>query len=423
LLFEKNSHPEREPLPSPKIRVLFLNTRSALGADVAVHLTLIQNFDPSQVEVFVATNRNAVDLEQTLAILRSVPGLKPLALNLGTEISRPGAGRLSRFAGALQNLSALPSLARLAWLIRTKRIDLVHSTDRPRDALFSTLLARFGGCGSVLHVHIKWDVGIGRATKWAVGHSAGIIAISQFARRSMQDGGVDDTKIHTCLNATDTVLFDPQRVKRGALRAQLKLAEDTPLVGIVARIMLWKGHLELVEAMAKVIAAVPTARLVIIGKEDRLATLTDDSFEATVRDRIAELGLRQSVDWAGWHDDMPAVMADLDVLAVPSWEEPFGLVVTEGMAMERPIVGFASGALPEILTDGVEGLLVPVRDSNAMACALIALLQDPARCAAMGRKGRERVRQHFTPRRQADEMAAIYRQILDAEHLPTRAPV
>ena len=176
--------------------------------------------------------------------------------------------------------------------------------------------------------------------------------------------------------------------------------------------MLWKGHLELVEAMAKVITAVPDARLVIIGKEDRLATLTDDSFEAKVRARVAELGLEPSVAWAGWHDDMPAVMADLDVLAVPSWEEPFGLVVTEGMAMERPIVGFASGALPEILTDGVEGLLVPARDSDAMADALITLLQDPVRRAEMGRKGRERVLQRFTPRRQTDEMTAIYQRIL-----------
>ena len=401
-------------MSSPNIRVLFLNTRSALGADVAVHLTLIQNFDPTQVEVYVATNRNAVDLEQTLTTLRSVPGLNPLALNLGNEISRPGAGRASRLLGALQNLTALPSLARLAWLLRTRRIDLVHSTDRPRDALFSTLLARLGGCGSVMHVHIKWDVGIGRATRWAVRHCAGIVAISQFARRSMQDGGVDDTKIHTCLNATDTTLFNPQRVPRGAFRRSLNLDEDAPLVGIVARIMLWKGHLELVEAMAKVITAVPNARLVIIGKEDRLATLTDDSFEAKVRSRVAELGLEKSVTWAGWHDNMPAVMTDLDVLAVPSWEEPFGLVVTEGMAMERPIVGFASGALPEILTDGVEGLLVPARDSDAMADALITLLQDPVRRAEMGRKGRERVLQLFTPRRQAEEMTAIYRKIKEA---------
>ena len=406
-------------MSSSKIRVLFLNTRSALGADVAVHVTLIQNFDPAQVEVYVATNRNATDLEQMLTAMRSVPGLNPLALNLGNEISRPGAGKLSRLAGALQNLSALPSLARLAWLIRTKRIDLVHSTDRPRDALFSTLLARLGGCRSVLHVHIKWDVGIGRATKWAVQHCAGIIAISQFARRSMLDGGLNDKKIYTCLNSTDMALFDPQRVPHDTFYKRLKLPDNVLLVGIVARIMLWKGHLELVEAMAKVCAAVPNARLVIIGKEDKLATLTGDSFEAKVRARIAELGLASKVIWAGWHDDMPAVMAALDVLAVPSWEEPFGLVVTEGMAMERPVVGFASGALPEILTDGVEGLLVPVRDSNAMADALIALLQNPDRRAEMGRKGRERVLQEFTPRRQATEMTAIYRQILDSNPLHT----
>src|SRR5690349_8882118 len=77
-----------------KTRVLFVNTRSQLGADVAVHLTLIQNLNPEQVEVHIATNRNAVDLEKTLGILRAVPGLRIQALDLGHEISGQGRGKL-----------------------------------------------------------------------------------------------------------------------------------------------------------------------------------------------------------------------------------------------------------------------------------------------------------------------------------------
>jgi glycosyltransferase involved in cell wall biosynthesis len=82
------------------------------------------------------------------------------------------------------------------------------------------------------------------------------------------------------------------------------------------------------------------------------------------------------------------------------------------MAMQRPVDGFASGALPEIITHGVEGLLTPPRDTRALADALITLLADPDLRMEMGRRGRERVLRQFTPERQALEMAEVYRHIL-----------
>ncbi|MCS6775624.1 MAG: glycosyltransferase family 4 protein [Chloroherpetonaceae bacterium] len=406
--------------PGRKPRVLFVNTRSALGADVAVHLELIRNFDPAQVEVHIATNRNAVDLEKTLGILKQVPHLNLLVCNLGYEVTGKSRGKLSKMASLFRNLGAMVSLLRLAWYVRTRGIDILHATDRPRDALFSTLLARLTGTRNIIHVHIKWYPEIGRATTWALQECTGVLAISQFVRQSLIDGGVPPHKIYTALNATDTRDFDPERVPRGFLRQRYHLSEDTPLIGIVARIMLWKGHMELVEALAKVRQILPNVRLAIVGRTDALAA-SGDTYEHQVRRRIAELGLEAHVIWTGWLDAMPEVMADLDVLAVPSWEEPFGLVVTEAMAMQRPVVGFASGALPEILTDGVEGLLVPARDTEALADALIALLQDPERRREMGRRGRMRVLTQFTPRRQAEDVERIYRNVLNGE--PDRTPV
>lgn len=394
-----------------KPRVLFVNTRSALGADVAVHLALIQNFDPEQVEVHIATNRNAVDLEKTLALVRGVPKLKVLVCDLGHELAGKGGGKLGKLRGALKNLGAAGSLLRLAWYVRANKIDVLHATDRPRDAAFSTLLAKLTGARNVIHVHIKWYPEIGRATTWAVKECAAVLAISQFTRQSLIEGGVPDSKIFTALNATDPDAFDPAKTPRGLIRRQFGLSDDTPLIGIVARIMLWKGHLELVEALAKVKQVVPNVRLAIVGKEDLLAVQGTESYAAQVRRRVVELGLEENVLWAGWHDAMPQVMADLDVVAVPSWEEPFGLVVVEGMALERPVVGFRSGALPEIITEGEEGLLVPPKDTDALAKALIALLTDPKRRAEMGRKGRARVLRQFTPRRQAAEVEQLYRQL------------
>lgn len=393
------------------IRVLFVNTRSALGADVAVHVTLMRNLGAAGCEVSLATNRNSIDHAALLAQLADARGLDILALNLGYELA--GRSKAGRLLGAAGNLTAmLAALARLAVHARRRRIDVIHSTDRPRDALLSTLLARLTGRRNILHLHIKWDAHMGRATTWAMERADGALAISDFVRRSLLEGGVPDYKIHTALNAIDPCRFDPERVPPGALRKHLGISGSAPFIGVVARVMVWKGQLDLVEAFAKVRESIPNAVLAIVGREDTLMG-GGDAYGDAIRSRAEELGLGESVRWAGWFDDMPSVFADLDVACVPSWEEPFGLVVTEAMAMRKPVVGYRSGALPEIIDDGVEGLLVTPKDYDALANAITGLLQDPERRAAMGRRGRERVLRQFTPERQAKEVAEIYRRLCD----------
>lgn len=393
----------------PQPRVLFLNTRSALGADVAVHLSLIQNFDPEKVAVFLATNRNSVDLNATLEAVRTAPKSGVLVYDLGHELSAKGG--VGKLWNGLKNTGALVSLLRLAQFVRRERIGLLHTTDRPRDAALTTLLARLTGARTVLHLHNKWHPRIGRAAIWAAREAVAVIAISQFTRQSLIDGGVPAGKIFTTYNATDTAQFNPATVRRGALRERLGISAGTPLIGIAARVIVWKGHLDLVEAFAKVLSAVPGAHLAIVGRESRPDPNGDEGYAGKVRRRIWELGLDERVHWAGWQEAMPEIMADLDVTALPSWEEPFGLVVTESMAMERPVVGYRSGALPEIITDGVEGLLVPRGDIDALADALVQLLKDPARREEMGRRGRERVLKQFAPRRQAEEVEGLYRSL------------
>jgi glycosyltransferase involved in cell wall biosynthesis len=393
--------------------VLFVNTRSYLGADVAVHLMLIKHFDPQEVEAHIVNNRHCVDLDKTLAALKSVPNLQPRLLDLGTEMSRsvPGKVKAGKLLAALNNIGLIPSLLRLSLYVWKNRIDVIHATDRPRDALVSMLLSRMTGRPHVVHLHIKWYPEIGRITSAAVKRCGGAIAISQFVRRSLIEGGVPQERIYTVLNASEPEVFDPARVQGGHLRRALDLSPETPLIGIVARVMFWKGHHDLIEALALVRAELPAVQLAIVGHED-LASQSGVEYSRRLRGRIAELGMEDCVRWVGWREDTPEVMADLDILAVPSWEEPFGLVVTEAMAMERPVVGYASGALPEIITSGMEGLLVPAGDTRALADALITLLKDPARRMQMGRLGRERVLSRLTPQRQAHEMAEVYRRIL-----------
>src|SRR5262249_3037225 len=162
--------------------------------------------------------------------------------DLGREMGATRGGKLGKLVGGLKNLGAAATLLRLAWYVRRHRIDILHSTDRPRDALLATLLAKMTGRRNILHVHIKWYPGFGRATRWGLGGCGGVLAIPRFVGGSLMEGGVPAEKIYTALNATDTVLFDPEKAKRGLLRKRFELADDTPLIGLVGRIMVWKGH-------------------------------------------------------------------------------------------------------------------------------------------------------------------------------------
>jgi glycosyltransferase involved in cell wall biosynthesis len=406
-------------VPARKVRVLFVNTRSALQADVAVHLTLIQNFDPAEVVAFIATNRNSVDLDKTLHELAVLPPTQRLVMDLGHEMAISRGGKGGKVTRMLRNLGLVAALARLVWFVKRHKIDVIHSTDRPRDALVATLLSRLTGCPNVIHMHIAWYPELGRLTQMGLERCRATLAISQFVRHTLVEGGVPAAKIYTVLNATAPDRFDPRTTPCGRLRADLGLSPETPLIGIVARVILWKGHRELIQALAGIREQIPDVHLAIVGHED-LAASSGVQFSAELRQLVADLGLKQCVHWVGWRDDAAQVIADLDVVAVPSWAEPFGLVVTEAMSMQRPLVGCHSGGLPEIVTDGVEGVLVPPRDPAALATALLALLKDPDLRVKMGQRGRERVCRQFTPARQAREMAEVYRRILAG--LPDTTP-
>ena len=401
------------PNPDVKPRVLFVNTRSGLGADVAVHLTLIEHLNPDEIDVFVATNRHSVDLDATLRWIRKAPRTQLTVCDLGQEMS--GDGLVAKALGALRNLPAMFTLLRLAALVRRERITVLHTTDRPRDAAFTTLLSRMTGAAVVLHVHLKWSPGIGGAARWAAQSASTVLGISEFVCESLVDGGVPAARVELAYNATDTTQFNPATVSRGLLRARLQLDETTPLVGLIGRFIPWKGHLDLVNAFAQVHAAVPEARLVLMGRLTAPDAGAPTDYLASIRERIAALDLTSAVHWAEWSDDVPAVMTDLDILAVPSWEEPFGLVVTECMAMERPVVGYAAGALPELVTNGREGELVARGDTDALARALVTLLRNPALRTEMGKRGRQRVISEFSPRRQADTVATLYRKLNSGE--------
>lgn len=397
------------------LRVLFLNTRDSLGADVAVHVALARALDRVQTRVWAATSTYEAPGASARAALESIPALTVLPLDLG----RPLAGQrgAARIAALLRNGRGAASLVHLAWLCRRERIDVIHVTERPRDALFGLLLARLAGSACVIHAHTSYyRHDATRLGDWTLRHADAVVGVSRFtAHTFVRDAGLPGRRVFAVHNAVDSALFRPDVpvAERAAMRARLGVPADVPLIGCVARLSRWKDQAALLDALVAVRRAVPAARLVLAGLSSDDAPDGQGNYKDYLFRRAAALGLDGAVGFAGFvpQHEMPAFYAALDVLAHPAIEEPFGLALVEAMASVRPVVAAGAGGVPEIIRDGVDGLLVPREQPEALAMALVSVLRDRALAERLARCGRDRVCATFSPERQAAAMLAVYRRI------------
>ena len=140
----------------------------------------------------------------------------------------------------------------------------------------------------------------------------------------------------------------------------------------------------------------------------------DLNYRKSLQTLIAKLGLKNKVRLVGFRKDIPNIIAALDIVVHSSVApEPFGLVIAEAMAMGKPIVAARAGGIPEIVQDGIMGLLFEPGNSSALAEAILAILKDKERASVMGEAGRQRIERFFTAEGNAKQVENIYSRLLD----------
>ena len=167
---------------------------------------------------------------------------------------------------------------------------------------------------------------------------------------------------------------------------------------MIGRLRPWKGERRFLRVLKHVLMEHPLARGMIVGGTP---FKTSDKYAAQLHQYVSELGLQDRVTFTGQLEDIRPALAAMDIFVHPGDPEPFGLVNIEAMAMAKPVVAFAHGALPEIVKHGKTGLLIPPVDERAMAEAISTLLHNPSQHKAMGVSGRSRVEQAFSITRTA----------------------
>lgn len=341
--------------------------------------------------LLLAAGQAAAGHAVAVAGLKEPSGLAPAFAAAGVE---PHALRLAFYGDPAP-------LARLRALLGKFRPDLVHAHLPPAELYTRlALLGRRERLVITRHNDERFaPIAFQRAlSRWCASRASRVICISQAVRQwTTADPRGPGLAAERCTVVRYALTPGPFMQ---AVPAP-DLAGEVPLVGTLARLVPQKGLDVLLEAFARV---PPPARLVIAGAGTLRPVLEARAVMPDLVGRVAFLGPRA---------DSAAVMAALDLFVLPSRWEGFGLVLLEAMAAGRAIVASRVSAIPEVVAEGETALLVPPDDPGALAAAIVALLDDPARRQAMGAAGRARVRQEFAPDRLVRATLDLYRTVLE----------
>lgn len=314
-------------------------------------------------------------------------------------------------------------------LFRRERFTIVH-THFPKSGLFGQIAARWAGVPIVVNTihgflfHEHSPALARRAWIWlewlAARRTHAILSqnkedvetavaegISQRARIEALGNGID-------IRRFDRAAIDDARV--AAIRLELGLRPEDLVVGFVGRLVREKGIEELLRAASLLRQSFPRLKVVVVGPEDR------DKPDAIGPDVAERFGVADIVRFAGYRDaDLPEIYSLMDVLALPSHREGFPRTPMEASAMGVPCVATDIRGCRESVRDGVNGLLVPLRDPEALADAIASVLSSPDLAASLSAGGVREARERFDERHIFDKVIRTYERLLAARGIPVPA--
>ena len=225
----------------------------------------------------------------------------------------------------------------------------------------------------------------------------------------LQAHGFAPERVHLVYNGLDPQDFQPTR-DRAAVRAELALPPNAPLLLNAGQYIPWKRQDLLLEALA--LLPDRTVHLALAGEENRGAATYQQSLHA----RAQALGLTDRVHFLGFRADLPDLMAACDAYVHAADQEPFGRVILEAMTLARPIVAPNSAGPAELLQDGTTALLAEPTSAQSLTQAITRLLADPGEAAALGQSARQEAITNFSAQAMTQGVLDVYKTLL---HPPT----
>lgn len=344
--------------------------------------------------------------------------LRGLPAHYDVTVAAPASGRLFRYASHAGRGKVMPALysSRIAPLAREivklraflaqERYDLVHvnaSADHRHVMLASMGLRHPPKIVWTKH-NLKPVASVGHRLRAKLGTDA-VIAVSDYVRRMLQDSVYESKPIHVVRHGIDMAAFRPVDLAEKRRLRQLLLGDipdDTLVLGSTAGTDLEKGWLDLVAAVSG-LSAQEQSRIVVV--------VAGDPPRGDLVRRLADTGVQARVHFTGLVDDIRGVLGASDIGFVLSYSESLSYACREALACGLPTIITDVGGLPENLSHGREGWIVPVKDVAAIQAVLHEVLSDPRRLLPMGQAARRHSESAFCPHAFIEQTTAVYESV------------
>ncbi|MDQ2674799.1 MAG: glycosyltransferase [Chloroflexota bacterium] len=333
-----------------------------------------------------------------LRLDRSKYDVRALSLSAGSAVQRLRALGVS--VDVIEEADDELAVRELAAWLRREEIDLLHA-HMYRAEVIGTRAAVAAGVPVIFatvhssRVRSPEDVAVVSELTPMMDR---LIVPSDAIAHKVRCEGRDGARFAVIPNGVDLSRFTTP-APASTVRADFSIPASAPLVGVVARLEAEKGHRFLLDAWPAVLASAPDAWLLLVGEGSEADALREQATSLGVADRVVLTGRRE---------DISALTAELSVSVLPSLREAQGISILEAMARRVPVVASAVGGIPEVITSGVDGLLVEPADPAALTAAVSRLLSDTALRRRIGDAGYRTVAERFSIDAQVRRIESVY---------------
>lgn len=229
-----------------------------------------------------------------------------------------------------------------------------------------------------------------------------IIAVSNAVKQNIIESGIPENKVEVIYGGIEGVK-EISGEEKAKLRESLSISKEDIVVGIVARLAEVKGHVYFIQAADIISRIAKDVKFLIAGIGPK---------EKELKDLVLEKGLQERVVFTGYVEEIEKIYNIIDINVITSISEALCLSLIEGMCLGKPCVGTDTGGIPEVIRDGENGLLVPVREPEELAEAILKLIKSPELRKTMGEKGKEIMAQNFKADAMTRKIEGVYEALI-----------
>jgi len=335
-----------------------------------------------------------------------------LAIRPESPLRGPLAGVIASWHELpLRNSLDLQSARAIAELVDKHGIEIVHA-HMGRDYLVAALACRQAESARlILTRHHYLPLQRNALYRWMLGEVAAVIAVSDQVRASVIERlRLPAERVHTIPNWIDPERFMP--IDRDAARATFRLRANI-VVACIGQLTPAKGQEEFIRAAADIARLRSDVEFLIVGEEQN----EDGSFTKRLNQLAVSAGIGNRLRFTGYVHQVAELLAAVDIVVVPSWDEGFSLVTIEAMAARRVVLASNIGGIAGIVKDNVTGLLVPPRDVRTLTEKLLFLVSDAPLRERLAAQGQRDVYSRFGRDHIIDQIESLYEQVIEQDEM------